>query len=234
MKKEIKELKDLYRGQDVWVIAAGSSMNYVDPSFFENKITVGVNRVCKHFKCDYIVAKDGRGFEEIVSNKDNDTKLILSKHESGNLHQRENNINGEFYCFEHPAKPREAPDLSCISKGGDKIVVSYSTITSAIHIAAFMGAKNIMICGHDCGTVDGNSTIRGYYGEIKPHQGTDAAYVAWLSKIENHTTLVVNTLTKEYGCNVHSLNPFINFNLEGHTYKPSNTGTILQRNLNVV
>ena len=231
MKKIITELKGAHAAADIWIIAAGPSLNHVHPSFFDNKITIGVNRVCKFFKCDYVVAKDGRGFKEIISSTDNDSKLILSKHESGNLHQNLNTVEGEHYIFEHPAKPGERPDLACIAATDDRIVVSYSTITSAIHIAAYMGAKNIIICGHDCGTIDGKSTIEGYYDKIKPHQGTEQGYVSWLSQIENHTTLVANEINKVYGSNVCSLNPFINFNLEGHKYVPSNRAQILQRRI---
>lgn len=231
MQKKIDELRDIHKGKDIWVIAAGASMNYVNPSFFENKITVGVNRVCKNFKCDYVVAKDGRGFKKILSSLEKNNKLVLSKHESGNLHQNLNNVEFEHFIFEHPAKPNEDPILECIIKESSQIVVSYSTITSAIHFAAFLGAKNIIICGHDCGTIDGDSTIKNYYGEIAPVQGTESQYVHWLSKIENHTVAVCHTIQLQYGCNIHSLNPFINFGLEGHTYIPSNKGIKFQRKL---
>jgi len=227
----IQTLKQVHQGEDIWIIAAGSSMNYVENSFFENKITIGINRVAMKFECNYLVAKDGRGFDLISDQIDAKTKLILSKHESGNPHQKENSFKGEFWIFDHPFKPGENPDLSCISKESEKIVVSYSTITSGIHLAAYMGAKNIMLCGHDCGTIDGESTLVGYYSNIKPHHGTDERYVEWLSQIENHTTLVCHRLKQVYGCNIHSLNPFINLNLEGHKYMPSNKGRKMQRNL---
>ena len=234
MQNSITKLKHKHKDQDIWVLAAGPSLNYIDASFFSNKITIGVNRICKFIECNYVVAKDGRGFGEISSALQDKTELILSKHESGNLHQNINSINYKHYIFEHPAKPREEPDLSCISQESDKIVVSYSTITSAIHLAAYLGAKNIIIVGHDCGTIDNQSTIEGYYNNIKPHQGTEQGYINWLSLIENHTALVSAKISKEYGCNIHSLNPFINLNLEGHTYVPSNRGKKLQRKLKTI
>ena len=40
MNKTIQELKDIHKGEDIWVIGAGSSMNFVDSSFFENKICI--------------------------------------------------------------------------------------------------------------------------------------------------------------------------------------------------
>jgi hypothetical protein len=229
--RSVVEFKDTHLQQDIWVIAAGSSMNYINPEFFANKVTIGVNRICMKFDCDYLVAKDGRGFSAISNSISDKTKIILSKHESGNLHQNINTYTGEYWLFDHPAKPQEKPDLSCINKESTEIVVSYSTITSAIHLAAYMGAANIMICGHDCGTIDNIATIDGYYDTLKPHQGTEEAYIRWLSEIENHTTAVCHTITKNFNCNIHSLNPFINFNLEGHKYTPSNRGKIFQRKL---
>jgi len=225
------DFKAIHEGEDIWIIAAGPSMNYVDNSFFENKVTIGINRVAMKFDCDYLVAKDGRGFDLISQLISPQTKLVLSKYESGNPHQKVNSFNGECWLFDHPSKPGENPDLSCISKESDKIVVSYSTITSGIHLAAYMGAKNVILCGHDCGTIDGLSTINGYYSQINPHHGTDERYVQWLSEIENHTTLVSHKLKQVYGCNIHSLNPFVNLNLEGHQYIPSNKGKKMQRNL---
>ncbi len=56
--KNISELKDKHKGEDIWVIAAGSSMDYVDESFFSNKIVIGQNQTYKKYPCDYIVMKD--------------------------------------------------------------------------------------------------------------------------------------------------------------------------------
>lgn len=231
MQKSVRELENAHEGADIWIIAAGASMNYVEPSFFDNKITIGVNRVFRKFDCDYIITKDSRGFEQIKSISSSDTKLVLSKHESGNLYQGLNHVDFEHYIFEHPPKPNEQPMLQEIKKGKHRLVVSYSTITSALHLAAVMGAKNIMICGHDCGTIDGEATITDYYGEVKPHQKTEAKYVQWLGLIEEHTIAVADTIKREFGCNVHSLNPFVNFNLEGHSYHPSRASMMLKRDL---
>jgi hypothetical protein len=227
----IKELKNTHSGEDIWIIAAGPSLNYIQNSFFENKTTIGVNRVGNYFRCDYVIAKDGRGFGNIKDSlTGSNTKIVLSQHESGNLWQQKNTLDIPHYVFEHPSKPGEAPNIDCIREQEDKLVVSYSTITSAIHLAAYLGAKNIILCGHDCGTIDNKSTIDGYYADIRPHQGTNEGYVNWLSEIENHTTSVCQALMDTYGVNIHSINPFINFNLEGHIYSPSKkTGQIFQR-----
>ena len=186
-------------------------------SFFVNKVTIGVNRIVKHFPCRYVVAKDPAGFAEIFRSLQGAT-LIVSKHRLGNPRSSENSVSVDHYVFSHPEKPDEAPLLDCV--GTDDIVVSWSTITSALHLAAYMGAKNIILCGHDCGTIDGEGSLKRYYeGDLKPEQKSMSSYVEWVSwKIEGHTLAVKARLEEVYGVNIHSLNPFINPNLEGHVY----------------
>ena len=234
----IVNLKNIHQGDDIWVLGSGPSMNFISNSFFKNKTTIAVNEVCEHINCDYVVVKDlSQDFESVINNLPYITKVIASKHECGNTHQSLNRFNFPHYIFEHTSKigrdriPDEWPDVNNIDEFSDKIVVSYSTITSAIHIAAYMGARNIIIGGHDCGTIDGKCTIDGYYNKSKPIPGNMDDYVKWLSNIENHTAMVCEKLKEVYGCNIHSINPFINMNLEGHIFVPSLKGEILQRRL---
>ena len=56
--KNIKDLKNIHKGHDIWILMAGSSMNYIDTSFFEGKITIGQNQMYKHFPTSYVVMKD--------------------------------------------------------------------------------------------------------------------------------------------------------------------------------
>lgn len=211
--KNITELKNVHKGYDIHVIAAGASAGYIDPSYFDNKIAIGVNQVYKRFpNVDYVVRKEAIG-NDIASSASKifGFKLITSRHSCGTLKFQEN--DGQDYYFDHLDNGLTDIDLSVI--GTDKIVVSYSTITSAIHIAAYMGAANIVIVGHDCGMLDGAINFPGYNA---PPSG-DVFYRQFLSKIEPQTLALREKLKEVYGCNIYSLNPFINFGLEGHEYK---------------
>ena len=233
MRRPHTELKNTHKDEDIWVIGAGASMNYIDPSFFEGKLVIGVNRVCRFFRCDYIVSKGDRTGSLLceLSENLNGAKLVLSRWESGNpptkppanwrelkkQREGENTVDCEHYFFTHPRKPDEQPMLDCV--GTEDIVVSHSSITSAIHLAAYMGAKNIILCGHDCGMIDGQVTIKDYYKNIKPVPGSIKLYHHWLkTQIEKHTIDLKAKLKEVYGVNVMSLNPFINLGLEGHKY----------------
>lgn len=218
--KSLEKLKNVHEGEDIYILAAGASLDYIPSSFFDGKTTVGVNRVGKFLRCDYVVTKDSTGFDSIKQGCIGSPKILLSKYETGDPGRSLNYMDGEdVFVFDHFSKPAQQPQTHLISTDIDKLVVSFSTITTALHAAAYMGAKNIIVCGHDCGTINGKSAIDGYHQDLPPHQGSDQGYIFWLKQIQHHTTEVRDKIKEEYGCSVVSLNPFINFSLEGHTYK---------------
>lgn len=217
--KMINPLKNKFKGKDIYVLASGSSMNYISKDFFENKITVGINRVCNFFKCDFTVTKDGEGFSSILQNSVNkNNTLVISKYQYGTRPRLNKIIDNAIY-FDHFDKPGQQPQTQNISKDLNKLIVSHSTVTSGIHFAAFLGAKNIIICGHDGGTIDGESTIKDYYKELQPHQRTMPRYNDWLRSIKIHTTDVCKKIKEEYNSNIYTINPFLFLDLEGHIYK---------------
>jgi len=85
-----------------------------------------------------------------------------------------------------------------------------------------MGAKNIMLVGHDCGTINGDPNFKNYHSEKTykiAHSRGKTDYIIWLRQIEAQTIAVKNLLKKKYNCNIHSINPFVSFNLEGNIFK---------------
>ena len=207
--------KDAHKDQDIYVIAAGSSMELYPEGFFDDKVTVGVNRVCNFFDCDYTVIKDFEGFNLILQNTINkNIKVIMSEHRYGTRPSKNPSIDSSsVFYFHHFDKPGQRPMVKSILKDSNKLVVSHSTITSSIHFSAYMGAKNIFICAHDCCKINNESTIENYYSKIKPHQKSDKGYVDWLKTIKYDTFNVSEKLQKEYECNIVALNPmlFVNF-----------------------
>jgi hypothetical protein len=226
MPRSIAEIKGIHAGKDVYVIGAGASCNFVPPDYFEGKVVIGINRVFRKYRCDYVIWKEHGGISWIEDLKASHAKFIASKWDSGNIKQGKQRLNADYFTtpavlyFDHLENTREVIDLSVVNKDSNRLVVSYSTITTGIHLAAYLGAKNIIIVGHDCGTIDGREVFDGYNDEntITPWKNPND-YRVWLSKIEQQTIDVKNKIALEYGCNIVSLNPFINFGLEGHIYE---------------
>lgn len=205
------ELKNTHLDQDIWIIASGPSAGFVDQVFFDGKITIGVNRIWNHFETTYIVVKESVVLQDAVKSG---SIVIASKHNCGDVAYQVSKAKGDFYYFEHGKNGLEQVDLDVI--GTDRIVVSFSTITSAMHLAAYMGAKNILLVGHDCGSIDGALNFDGYPENL---MRSEPFYRDFLSRIEPQSLAVRDRLIQVYGCRVYSLNPFLNLGLEDHCYE---------------
>jgi len=106
-------------------------------------------------------------------------------------------------------------------KGEDTLVVSWSSITSGMHLGAYMGAKNIIMIGQDSGSINDKYWVDGYHHYNKSQDKLDFE-IEKVKKFEQQSITVKEVLKELYGCNIHSLNPFINYNLEGHKYRGAN------------
>jgi len=221
--RQIKEFKDRHKGKDIYVICAGPSSDYVPPRFFTDKIVIGVNNVFKKFPCNYVISKDlkehPRYTRMVQELKGTDIKLVFSEYHTGHLSDGKNEPDIEGWYFEHLDNQSADMNDEVLSViGSDKLVVSRSTVTSGLNLAAYMGAQNIILLGHDCGTIDGELYDPTYTEKDWGSANNYSSAPKWVGSIETQTIAVKERLKKVYDCDVLSINPFINFGLEGHRY----------------
>jgi hypothetical protein len=137
-------------------------------------------------------------------------------------------LSDEFdnlYEFEHNENfDKQTNILNEFPVGDNHLVVSWSSITSAIHFAAHLGAKNIILVAHDCGELDDKAWVDGY---VYDTMLDDEEYINNVKsravQFEAQTIQLKQKLQEVYGCNIYSLNPFINYNLEGISYRGLNS-----------
>ena len=186
---KLEEFKDLHKNEDIYVIGAGKSLDFVDNSFFKNKITIGINQVYKKVQTNYLVRKEKKFINEVLSLFPDCYHFISKNNCGGNydnnnekyiLNNYENNKN--IILYDHNINKHKLEKLP----EDNKLIVSHSTITTGIHLAAYMGAKNIILVGHDCGSLDGKNNFDGYHTKktlfMHINKGDDA-YLKWLGKI---------------------------------------------------
>jgi len=219
MLEDISKFKDQYKGEDIYVLGSGASLDYIDSSFFDNKISIGTNQTYRKFNTTFILRKEHSLVKEALETTQ--SKVIVARFNAGNspefnLNQPSNN---RLYYFNHRRMGGNMKvDLEAFNTP-NQLVASYSTITSSIHFAYHLGAKNIILAGVDHGVLDDKHTFEGYYKSIQETPWGDwNQYKNWLNQLEGDTRAIKRKLN-ELGVNVYSLNPFINFKLEGHAYK---------------
>ena len=206
------------------MLGSGATLNFIDPKFFFKKITVCVNEVGEVYlpTTKYVMTKyhpEAIKFAQQMP----DVNVVVSRGSLGGPHYAALPALKNLYTFNHNTNRDAATSVVADWPLEDgSLYVSWSSITSAMHFAAYLGAKNIIMVAHDCGELDDKSWVDGYvydtWDKIKVEEAKERN-----KQFEIQSIAVKGKLKELYGCNVYSLNPFINYNLEGVKYRSYNS-----------
>jgi uncharacterized Rossmann fold enzyme len=207
---QLSDLKNKHKGKDIYILGSGKSMEFFDPKFFEKRITIAVNNSFKNYlkTVTYVCTKYHDVAKQI---RDQNPEIIpvVTKHLHG---QYVNSVIREsgVVIAEHTnnrvieLRPTEWPAEE------DVLVTSASTITTAMHLAAYMGAKTIFMCGNDLGHLDEEQNVQNHQSEP----------MAKISKTwDEQNRQVKQELESRYNTRVYALLPFSSITLDGHKYE---------------
>ena len=200
---------------DVYVLGSGSSLNFVKPSFFRGKIVIGINHIHKFFPVTYGISNHSSVVQGML---DNHVTGVCPEWDMGVYGRKRVNLKGNYFLFKHKNNLLYVfddrhigyKDIDLSDFDNPESLIVGATTSSAIHLAYRIGAKNIMLAGIDSGTIDGNVSIGKY-----PRGATNPQHII---DFEPQLKIVCNHV-RGLGVGVYSLNPFINFNLEGHRFE---------------
>lgn len=208
----------------MYVLGSGATLNFIDPKFFSKKITVCVNEVGEVYlpTTKYVVTKyhpEAIKFAQQMP----DVNVVVSRGSLGGPHYPALPVLKNLYTFNHNTNRDAATSVVADWPLEDgSLYVSWSSITSAMHFAAYLGAKNIIMVAHDCGELDDKSWVDGYVYDTWDKTKVEEAKER-NKQFEIQSIAVKGKLKELYGCNVYSLNPFINYNLEGVKFRSHNS-----------
>lgn len=157
--QSIQALYQKYQGQTIYVFGTGPSLFQADPAFFEDKICFGINfafEIMPHI--DYHFAHVIECYELMRTLVDN-KKLVLPETLVRQWHREPAKRLGPNRmpvenpeAFIYPIQDPRLNNLSMkhLSLKQNASIFTWSTTThSAIHLAAYMGAKKIRLIGVD-------------------------------------------------------------------------------------
>lgn len=206
---ELADLKGLHAGQTIWVLGSGTTLNFINPEFFADKIVVSTNYSAKvagisaefvfsHYHADtHLLAQDSDYVVTLF--KDTNT------HREWDIEKPDNLIFIEQDSYQAPGASWNP--FTSHPPRSDSLAYGSSSLHGAMHLAAWLGASSIVLVGADCGALDGIDRIPSYPAGDNP----------WVLYNQHHK-LMKDWLVENYGVQVYSLNPFINLNLEGHDW----------------
>lgn len=204
--------KGAHQGETVYVVASGASLDFVAPEFFADKICVCVNNVgaVKGLAAYYTVTHYWRDAQRnaqwrpdlpVITTRDDLVPTVSPEW----MPDAPNEIN----VYRFPTGPQLYSSFDAQEHwptDDDTLVCGPTSLHMTMHFAHYLGAATIVLVGADCGLIDGRSNVEGYsIGNIP--------MPVW----EDTLPRVADQL-RQRGTAVMSLNPFVNFALEGHSY----------------
>ncbi len=227
--KSIAVWRNRFQGADIYVLGAGSSLDYLDKDYFRDKIVVAVNESASTWGITpaFVVLKEHRESLLMAAADFPDVPLIVSRHSYGDATRGFPPIDQttmlslpNLYVFDHEAN-RSLEALPGLPAQADDLVVSASTITSAMHFACYAGAKTVWLVGHDAGQLGDAAYVKGY-GKAEAQMGYPVQNTEWLIALEKQSREVKRQLVERYGVRVWSVSPFISPDLEGVPFRGTN------------
>lgn len=209
------DLKNRHLGEDIYVLGNGASSGLISKEFLRGKITIGINYgVYEYPFLTYCITRYHEVAAQLLADANrHDALVVCSRHQHGNTSNDVLTVCDErLVIFDH-SNNCGLDSSSLVVPCEPQLVSSFSTITSAFHLAAYLGAQVCIVLGHDCGELDTVSYRPGY-----PNGSSGKAFVRFFPRFERQSVMVKGTLKERYGMEIYSLNPFINFGLEGHRY----------------
>jgi hypothetical protein len=206
------ELFGLHRAETIWVLGSGPSLNYIDGSLFNDKTIVSTNFSARALgvRADYAFTHYHANAADLL----NDSGCVVTiEHDTVTFKPWGGYETEELVLAPTPydRPPGSSWDpLTSHTPGPGQITYGSSSLHGAMHLAAHLGASHIILVGADAGFIDDVSNVDNY-----PRPTQAFSFGVW----NRHTVLLKQWLKERYGVNIHSLNPFINLNLEGHTFK---------------
>lgn len=184
----IEMLKNKHANKRVAVLGAGPSLDHVTKGMLADfDVVIGVNYNAIVFDCDYVVFHDLKPAEAVMdSNKYQNRQLLIPK---------KLKIGAGTSSVEPPAKFTNCTTYelgqqdksSCLNNKDQPFFHHASTVHTAIHIAAFIGAKTITLFGCDARLApDGRShtTLVPQYnrGRYWPNNKDTENYIARINR----------------------------------------------------
>ncbi len=210
--KRREAFRDCRKGETIWVVGSGASVDHIGPEFFDGKTVVCVNRVgitlglndfisVTHYHRDAMIVADARPDLPVITP---DADLGAGTWEAADHRPTEPGI----YFF--PTGPQLFGAFDAERDwptDPEALVAGPTSLHMTMHFAQYLGAAHIVLVGADCGVFDNASNFSGYAIGDNP-------FTVWEATLGQ-----VAAQIRRRGTSVHSLNPFASLALEGHSFQ---------------
>jgi len=178
--------QNVFSGSKVAILGSGPSLDHITQSVLDGyDIVIGINYNALVFKCDYVVFHDVKPAQTVLmSGKYQPEQLFVPvKLKDGRKLVDSTTLSDKWKLYELGQQDNAGP----LSKKTPPFFHHASTVHTAIHMAAFMGATSVTLYGCDCKIApDGRShtsLVNEYRGgRYWPNNSETANYLARIER----------------------------------------------------
>jgi hypothetical protein len=214
MMKSIAELKNIFKGQTIFLVGSGTSIDAYSPDFFKDKIFVGVNNVYRKIKVNYSIFTHHPDFCEALDK----TECVVSEIDPSPRIDMPNFVESDRTFWMFKIGKYCAFEDNLVDVGKDDTLCLGNTISIvAMNFAAHLGASTIVMVGFDCCAIDGKINYEGYAPKIyfldQIRENTIEAFRQYQNDLFVRNKKEIHLMSKKikevYGCDTVYLSPFI-------------------------
>jgi hypothetical protein len=213
----LRELRDLYLHQDIYVVGTGPSVNVFPFDFLRDKVCIGLNDAYKlhpavspiAFMHHEVYSHTGRDESEPFHPNFPELKHVIVKGRSRVRRERIDWDNPHYTFFDW------STDIDAIwTQTKDTDVLYYTpegcSLHAALQVCWILGARNVFVIGCDSRTMGGRHYAdydkNGIRANDAPKPGTTRNYDAYV-----HGTLIIQEFLRRKGVNVLNLSSVVGY-----------------------
>ena len=220
----LRELRDVYRGQDIYIVGTGPTLNVFPLDFLQDKICLSLNDA---YKAHPAITPMALMHHQLYAHSDNDPNSDY--HENlKNIKYPIVKVSGrdrlEIADWDHPYFyyfdwMHGIENIWSQTKDTDYLIYMRDgpSLHAALQIAWIVGASNVFTIGCDSCRLGGRHYANYEKNNIRdndvPKRGVQRNYDAYV-----YGTLVVQEFLKRKGVNVVNLSPIIGYHLVDYQY----------------
>ena len=209
----LTDFADIHKGETVWVLGSGASLQRIAPRLLAGQTVVATNfaGTTAGLEWFYSVAHHHSDADRIARLRPDLLVLTPAVEQlppEDRSPERASEPNVVFVPTTDQHYERFDPQAHWPTDE-DRLVVGPTSLHMSMHLAVYMGAADIILVGADCGAFDNVSRIADY-----PDPNGHLHYGLWTRSLEAMAGKI-----RSLGIGVHSLNPWVTPRLEGHRYE---------------
>jgi hypothetical protein len=209
----LSDLAGRWAGETVYVVGSSAAWDHLDPRFFDDKRTIAINFVGPHFGlAETAIAVSQYGQQPDRIRAMGWKGLIVAPNRiiyNGGATDAQYESDDTTVRFVPPPTVDFVPFLKHWTDEPEHLFVGTTSLHAGMHLAYRMGAGTIVTVAADHGWWNGKTNGNEYPGASAGDQTDQLIKGHW----PEHTDIMAAHL-RGLGCNVYSMVPAVNLNLE--------------------